>query len=291
MTSKADNLRSAKPAHRGRGGKGRRARATAKGRQVDPAARDAIAALLGRQVPRRDLLIEYLHQIQDAHGSLSAAHLAALAEYLGLAQTEVFEVATFYAHFDVQREDAAPLPPLTIRVCDSLSCELAGAQSLLANLSREAPDTVRVVTAPCMGRCADAPTAEVGHHHVDHATVGSVLAAARENHIHPTVSDYQTLAAYEAEGGYRTLRGCLDGTLEVSDVIDTLTESSLRGLGGAGFPTGRKWSIVRSFDGPRLMAVNGDEGEPGTFKDRFYLERCLRTRLPEQPFLVRRTFA
>jgi formate dehydrogenase len=250
-----------------------RTRATPKGRQVEPAARDAIRALLDDRPRQRDLLIEYLHLIQDSHGEISAAHLAALAEEMRLPMSEVYEVATFYAHFHLVT-DASPSPPVTIRVCDSLSCELNGAQSLLGALAEAAdPERVRVVRAPCMGRCDTAPVAEVGHHHVDHASVETVMAAANAGRVHPEIPDYEDYAAYLDDGGYRLLKSCLDGTVELADIIEALDASGLRGLGGAGFPTGRKWRIVRGFEGPRLMAVNADEGEVGTFKDRYYLER------------------
>ncbi len=255
------------------GAKRGRARATPKGRQVDPAARDAIRALLENRPRQRDLLIEYLHLVQDTHGALSAAHLAALAEEMRLSMSEVYEVATFYAHFDVMADGDAP-PPVTIRVCDSLSCELGGAQTLLGALAEAAdPERVRVVRAPCMGHCDTAPVAEVGHHHVDHASVETVMAAANAGHVHPQIPDYEDYAAYVKDGGYRLLKSCLDGNSKLDEIIEALDESGLRGLGGAGFPTGRKWQIVRGYQGPRLMAVNADEGEVGTFKDRYYLER------------------
>ena len=250
-----------------------RARATPKGRQVEPAARDAIRSLLENRPRQRDLLIEYLHLVQDTHGALSAPHLAALAEEMRLPMSEVYEVATFYAHFDVVVDGEAP-PPITIRVCDSLSCELAGAQALLGALAEAADgERVRVLRAPCMGRCDSAPVAEVGHHHVDHAGVETVMAAANAGHVHAEIPDYEDYAAYLEGGGYRLLRSCLDGNTRLDDIIDALDASGLRGLGGAGFPTGRKWRIVRGYPGPRLMAVNADEGEVGTFKDRHYLER------------------
>ena len=255
------------------GGKRGHFRPLPKGRQVDPAARDEIRALLGDKPRQRDLLIEYLHLIQDRYRQLSASHLAALADEMRLAMSEVYEVATFYAHFDVVVDGASP-PPITIRVCDSLSCELAGAQALLGALGEAAdPKRVRVVRAPCMGRCDTAPVAEVGHHHVDHATPETVMAAADAGHVHPHIPDYEDLDAYLADGGYRLLRACVDGERPLDEIVDALDASGLRGLGGAGFPTGRKWRIVRGFEGPRLMAVNADEGEPGTFKDRYYLER------------------
>ncbi len=255
------------------GAKRGRARATPKGRQVDPAARDAIRALLENRPRQRDLLIEYLHLVQDTHGALSAAHLVALAEEMRLPMSEVYEVATFYAHFDVVADGDAP-PTVTIRVCDSLSCELGGAQTLLGALAEAAdPERVRVVRAPCMGRCDTAPAAEVGHHHVDHASVETVMAAANAGHVHPEIPDYENYAAYVKDGGYELLKSCLDGNAKLDEIIEALDESGLRGLGGAGFPTGRKWQIVRGYQGPRLMAVNADEGEVGTFKDRYYLER------------------
>ena len=255
------------------GGRRGRARATPKGRQVDPVARDQVRALLENRPRQRDLLIEYLHLIQDAHGALSAAHLAALAQELRLPMAEVYEVATFYAHFDVVVDGESP-PAVTIRVCDSLSCELEGGRALLGALAAAAdPERVRVVRAPCMGRCDTAPVAEVGHHHVDHASVETVMAAADAGHVHPEIPEYEDYSAYLADGGYQLLKNCFDGERKVEDIIAALDESGLRGLGGAGFPTGRKWQIVRGYQGPRLMAVNADEGEVGTFKDRHYLER------------------
>jgi len=268
----SDNNQQVKRRHHP-GGKRGRFRPSPKGRQVDPAARDEVRALLAERPRQRDLLIEHLHLIQDRYGQLSAAHLAALASEMRLAMSEVYEVATFYAHFDVVVDGEAP-PPITIRVCDSLSCELAGAQALLSALSGAAdPARVRVVRAPCMGRCDTAPVAEVGHHHVDNATAETVMAAADAGHVHPEIPEYENLDAYLEGGGYALLGECLGGARKLDDIIDALDASGLRGLGGAGFPTGRKWRIVRGFEGPRLMAVNADEGEPGTFKDRYYLER------------------
>ena len=251
----------------------RRGRATPKGRQVDPAACEDIRGLIGDGPHQRDHLIEHLHLVQDRFGALHARHLAALAAEHRLSQAEVYEVATFYAHFDIVADGAAPPPPVTVRVCDSLSCELAGAVPLMAALEEGRPDGVRVVRAPCMGRCDTAPVAEVGHHHIDHATAESVLAAAAAGDTHPHVPDYEDYDAYVESGGYAVLEDCRAGRRTVDQAVETLNEAGLRGLGGAGFPTGRKWSIVRSYPGPRLMAVNADEGEPGTFKDRYYLER------------------
>ncbi len=249
------------------------ARAHPKGRQVDTDALAQIQALLADRARQRDLLIEYLHLIQDNYGCLSAAHLAALAQELRLALAEVYEVATFYAHFDVVKENEAAPPSITVRVCDSLSCELMGAQALLHELTEGLGTDVRVLRAPCMGRCDTAPVAEVGHYHVDRATVASVREAVQDHHIHPDIPNYKDYDAYVADGGYKLLRACREGERSVDNVLETMESSALRGLGGAGFPTGRKWRIVRDYPGPRLMTVNADEGEPGTFKDRYYLER------------------
>ncbi|MEK9911484.1 MAG: NAD(P)H-dependent oxidoreductase subunit E, partial [Candidatus Puniceispirillum sp.] len=251
-------------------GKGRK---TPKGRQVDDAALADVQALLGARPRRRDLLIEFLHLIQDRYGHLSVAHLSALAQELRLAQSEVYEVATFYAHFDVVKEGETPPPALTIRVCDSLSCELAGAESLKNALEAGLDSAeVRVVRAPCMGRCDTAPVLEIGHNHIDHATPEKVQAAIAADDTHPHIPDYQSFEAYRESGGYAERESVrIRGDWEA--VQDKIEQSGLRGLGGAGFPSGRKWGFVRAAEGPRYLAVNGDEGEPGTFKDRYYLER------------------
>ncbi|OQW54786.1 NADH-ubiquinone oxidoreductase-F iron-sulfur binding region domain-containing protein [Candidatus Raskinella chloraquaticus] len=257
-------------AHPGKGRK--RAQSTPKGRQVDPVARAEILALLGDGSRERDHLIEHLHLIQDRYHQISAAHLAALADEMKLAFAEVFETATFYAHFDVVKEGDPAIPPLTIRVCDSLSCMMAGGEALLGALKAGVGPGVRVVRAPCVGRCDSAPAVEVGHHFIDHADAAKVYAAiaAKDTHPHlPATIDYD---AYVAAGGYQLLRRLREGTLSDETVLDTLDKAGLRGLGGAGFPAGRKWRSVRGEPGPRLMAINGDEGEPGTFKDRYYLE-------------------
>src|SRR5262249_12380973 len=242
------------------------------GRHLDPAARAHAQALLGDKPRQHDLLLEHLHLIQDKYGCLSAAHLAALASEMKLALAEVYEVATFYAHFDVVLEDDKPPPPLTIRVCDSLTCEMLGAQQLLAGLKATQGDSVRVVRARCMGRCERAPVAEVGHYHVDNATVDSVTAAVSDGHTHPAIPDYEALDGYLVGGGYRLLEDCRAGKRTADELIAIMESSGLRGLGGAGFPSGRKWRFVRQEPAPRLMAINADEGEPGTIKDRFYLE-------------------
>jgi len=229
--------------------------------------------LLGDRPRDRDLLIEHLHLVQDTYGSLGAAHLQALAVEMRLAMAEVYEVASFYAHFDLVLDGETPPPAITVRVCDSLSCVLGGAEALLDSLPGKLGAQVRVVRAPCMGRCDTAPVAEVGHRHVDHADAESVAATVRSNRHHPEVPEHIRFDEYVKNGGYTLLRDCIDGTRSVDDVIAAMEDSRLRGLGGAGFPAGRKWHFVRQEAGPRLMAVNADEGEPGTFKDRYHLER------------------
>ena len=250
-----------------------KSRRTPKGRQVDDQALEDVRSLLGDRPRRRDLLIEFLHLIQDAHGCLSADHIAALADEMRLAQSEVYEVATFYAHFDVVREGETPPPALTIRVCDSLSCEMAGAEALQQALEEGLDASeVRVLRAPCMGRCDTAPVLELGHHHIDHATPQKVRAAIENGHTHADIPDYEAFKAYRGSGGYDALLD-LRASGNWEDVQDKVLASGLRGLGGAGFPSGKKWGFVRANEGPRYLAVNGDEGEPGTFKDRYYLER------------------
>src|SRR5579871_1597445 len=250
----------------------RRAKATPKGRQIDPKAAEEIEFLLEGKSRRRDMLIEYLHLIQDRWGQISAAHLAALADEMKLAFSEVFETATFYAHFDVVKEGQPDIPPLTIRVCDSLTCAMLGAETLLRELQNKTGPGVRVVRAPCVGRCDTAPAAEVGHNFVDHASVANVLDTAKRADTHAHLPKYIDYDAYVAGGGYRLLQRLRAGEISRENLLKALDDASLRGLGGAGFPTGRKWRAVLGEPGPRLMAVNGDEGEPGTFKDRYYLE-------------------
>jgi formate dehydrogenase len=253
-------------------GKRRKPPRTPKGRQVDPQALAEVQALLTDQPRRRDLLIEHLHLIQDHYGHLSAAHLTALAFEMKMALTEVYEVATFYAHFDVVKDGPAP-PPVTVRVCDSLSCAMAGAEKLLAQLPGKLGKDVRVVRAPCMGACDRAPVVAVGHMQTFHGTLDTVAQAAKNvphaHAWHPTTD----FAAYQKSGGYAILKECLSGKRTPDELIKIVSDAGLRGMGGAGFPTGRKWSLVRAEPAPRLFAVNADEGEPGTFKDRYYLER------------------
>jgi formate dehydrogenase len=250
-----------------------RKREAPKGRRVDPAALAEVQGLLGTASRQADLLIEHLHKIQDRFGHLSAAHLAALAQEMRLPQTSVYEVATFYHHFDIVKEGEAAPAALTVRVCDGLSCELAGAQDLLAKLPALLGREVRVIAAPCIGRCEQAPAAVVGQNPVPHATCESIASAVTAKAVQHIPSGFIDMAEYTANGGYQLLAQCIAGERDVESVIKSMEASGLRGLGGAGFPAGRKWRIVRAEKGPRLMAVNIDEGEPGTFKDRTYLER------------------
>ncbi len=260
--------------------RGKRARGALKGRTVDARAQAEVRTLLdgaqratGTDPRRRDLLIENLHLIQDRYGHISAAHIVALAREMKLAMTEVYEVATFYHHFDVVKEGQSVPPALTVRVCDSLSCELSGAGALMTGLKKALGDGVRVIPAPCVGRCEQAPVAVVGQNPVPQATVDKVKPLVAGNKIRCAAGKYVTYADYRKKGGYVVAQECLAGKRDAETLIKTMENSSLRGLGGAGFPTGRKWRIVRGEKGPRVMAVNIDEGEPGTFKDRYYLER------------------
>jgi len=260
-------------------GKRSRVRGTPKGRSVDPQAREDVLALLREEPRRPDLLIEHLHKIQDRFGCLRAAHLVALAHEMKLSMAEVYEVATFYHHFDVVKEGEPEPPAITVRVCDSISCHLAGSHELLQVLPSMLGPGVRVLPAPCVGRCETAPVAVVGQNPVPHATVETVAARVRAGAVRHAMSDpaitpgHIDYAAYRAAGGYRLAEACVSGARRAADVIALMEESGLRGLGGAGFPAGRKWKIVSAEPAPRLMAINIDEGEPGTFKDRYYLER------------------
>lgn len=280
-----------------------RFRPTLKGLRPDPASRQEVEALLGQEPRRRDLLIEHLHKIQDAYGHLAHRHLVALADLMRLSMAEVFEVATFYHHFDVVREGERAPAALTVRVCESLSCEMAGARDLLQRLPEILGASVRVIPAPCVGRCEQAPVAVVGQHPVVCATtqrvaqqVAQQVAGAHAKHplaadtgcfnpvdlaqpsgslgvVHEVSPAYVGYDAYCRNGGYALAQRCIEGQMPLEEVLQRMEHSGLRGLGGAGFPTGRKWRLVRAEPGPRLMAVNIDEGEPGTFKDRTYLER------------------
>ena len=251
----------------------RRPPRTPKGRQVDPQAVVEVRSLLTDRSRRRDLLIEHLHLIQDQYGYLSAAHLAALAAEMKMALTEVYEVATFYAHFDVVKEGELPPPPVTVRVCDLLSCAMAGGEKLMKDLSSKLGREVRVVHAPCMGACDRAPVCAIGHVQTFKATAETVAAAVKAKpHAHAW-NPGADFAVYQKAGGYALLKACIADKRTRDELIKIVSDSGLRGLGGAGFPTGRKWSLVRAEPAPRMFAVNADEGEPGTFKDRFYLEQ------------------
>ena len=252
---------------------GRRIKARPKGRAVVAEALADVRRLLGDAPRERSMLIEFLHAIQDARGCLPAAHLVALAQEMKLAMTEVYEVATFYHHFAVVDDGDAPPPAITVRVCETLSCKMAGADALREALAARGDANVRVVGAPCIGRCDQAPAAVVGRNPIDRATLPRVLEAIAAHCVDAAPPRCIELDGYRRDGGYRTLRECVDGARSVDAAIAELEGSALRGLGGAGFPAGRKWRIVRAEPAPRLMAVNIDEGEPGTFKDRHYLER------------------
>jgi formate dehydrogenase len=243
-----------------------------KGRPVDLKAIADIQVLLGNLPRRRDLLIEHLHKIQDSYGFISAAHVVALAHEMKLSAVEIYEVATFYHHFDVVKEGETPPPSLTVRVCDSVSCELAGAQSLLTSLQQGLGDTIRVIPAPCVGRCQHAPVAIVGQNPIDHASTDNVTSAVNNNAVTPQTPSYINYVNYKSLDGYQLYTDCINGKHTIDNVIQIMNDSGLRGLGGAGFPAGKKWGFVKSYAGPRLMAINIDEGEPGTFKDRHYLE-------------------
>jgi formate dehydrogenase beta subunit len=249
----------------------RKARPILKGRAVDPKALAEVRALLGDESRQRDLLIEHLHKINDRYGHLAAAHLAALAQEMRLALTEVYEVATFYHHFEVVKEGGEPPAAITVRVCDSISCELAGAQDLLKKLSFG--PGVRVIPAPCVGRCEVAPCVVVHQNAVGNATVEKVQQVLSAKKLSCEEGKYIDYAEYRKAGGYKLIAECLAGKRAREDVTKIMEDSGLRGLGGAGFPAGRKWRLVAAEPSPRVMALNIDEGEPGTFKDRWYLER------------------
>lgn len=244
-----------------------------KGHAVDPVALADVRNLLGNESRQRDLLIEHLHKIQDCYQHISSRHLVALAHEMNLATAEVYEVASFYHHFDVVKEGQIPPSSLTVRVCESLTCDMTGSGDLVQALENGLGNKVRVQKVPCVGRCQHAPVAVVGQNPIDRATVESVAQAVANNEIKAKVTSYISFEQYRKDGGYQTLKKVIEGDINTESIIVKMENSGLRGLGGAGFPAGRKWRIVKGFDGPRLMAVNIDEGEPGTFKDRHYLER------------------
>ncbi len=258
--------------HRHPGAGVKRPLSRAKGREIDQADLAEVRALLPGDRLVRDELIEYLHLIQDEHGCLSARHMAALAQLMVIPMAEVFEVASFYAHFDLVADNEDPPPAFTVRVCDSLSCEMAGAAELQKQLESGMPENVRVVGAPCMGQCDRAPVAAVGHNPVTAATPESVAEAVSGGQTEPVIAGYVDLEDYAKNNGYDLYGACLKKEHSPEDIISVLEQADLRGLGGAGFPAHLKWQFVRAETGPRILAVNADEGEPGTFKDRHYLE-------------------
>ncbi|MGR9115776.1 MAG: NAD(P)H-dependent oxidoreductase subunit E [Gammaproteobacteria bacterium] len=244
-----------------------------KGHAVDLGALEEIQTLLADAPRQQDLLIEHLHKIQDRYHHISSKHLVALASEMKLSPAEVFEVASFYHHFDVVKEGQTPPPALTIRVCESVACEMAGAHDLIQALESGLNDQARIQKVPCVGRCQHAPVAVVGQNPIDQATPDAVTNAVVNNEINAPIADYISLERYKADAGYQTLQKLLEGHIDAESIIKKMEDSGLRGLGGAGFPAGRKWRIVKGYKGPRMMAVNIDEGEPGTFKDRHYLEK------------------
>jgi len=244
-----------------------------KGHAVDLKALKEVQALLIDESRQRDLLIEHLHKIQDQYQHISAKHLVALAHEMKLSPAEVYEVASFYHHFDVVKEGQTPPPALTVRVCESLSCSMAGSNDLIEALEKGlTTDEVRIQKVPCVGRCQHAPVAVIGQNPIDEAKPESVILAIANKDIKAPITNYISHESYIADNGYQTLKAVINGLIDTESVMKKMEDSGLRGLGGAGFPAGRKWRIVSSFAGPRMMAVNIDEGEPGTFKDRHYLE-------------------
>jgi formate dehydrogenase beta subunit len=258
-----------RPPHLGRGGK---ARFTPKGRVADQQSLAEIDALLGERPRRRDLLIEYLHLVQDQYGQIAARHLTALAESLRISLAEAFETATFYAHFDVVKEEDAAIPALTLRVCDSIACELAGSEALIAQLEEAALPNTRIQRVPCIGQCACAPAAVVGQKIFAPAQAGDVITAAKSKNIQPDAICHIAFDAYREKGGYSLFERMHANEQDAKNLLEIIDKAGLRGMGGAGFPVARKWQAVRAMPGRKVMIVNADEGEPGTFKDRFLLE-------------------
>ncbi len=252
----------------------RRAVPHPKGRQVDPDAVAEIRVLLGDSGLDRDLLIEHLHTIQDRYHGLSPRHLLALADLMRLSLVEVYEVATFYAHFDVAQDDDGDMPEITVRVCDSLPCEMAGANALFESLSADPDANVRILRAPCMGNCDHAPVAEIGHNQLNNATTKTVAEAIQAGAVETILPPYPILENTRQNGAYSIFKACVNENRTYESVRTTIEKSDLRGMGGAGFPVARKWDFVTAEDGPRTLVINADEGEPGTFKDKWFLERA-----------------
>ncbi len=271
MPANGDDRKSASPFGRPPGGSTGKGRFTARGRRSDPVALHEVRGLLGPAAPDSRLLLEYLHIIQDTVGALRHRHLAALAHYLRLSPAEVYEVATFYHSFEVL-DDEATIAEQTVRICNGLPCQMAGADALAASVAAKLGPNGRVIRAACMGRCEGAPVASVDEQYLTHADGDAVQASLGAERTAAQVTPAVDFAAYQNSGGYDLLRACLSGERQRDEVIELVLQSGLRGMGGAGFPTGRKWGLVAAEPGPRLLAVNGDESEPGTFKDRHYLE-------------------
>jgi len=253
---------------------GKRRKGAAKGRKPDPQTVQQIRDLLGDRPRRADLLIEHLHLIQDHFNYIDSAHMLALAQEMRLSAAELYEIASFYHHFDVIRDGDPPPPRLTVRICDSISCSLAGAETLVKELQQAVPDGVRIQRVSCVGRCAQAPVAVVGRNPLERTNLKQVLEAIDSGSIEAPLPNHRSYREYRSDGGYRLLQKLDSGSQQQrEEVVDILESAQLRGLGGAGFPAGRKWRILREQPAPRLLAVNIDEGEPGTFKDRHFLER------------------
>ena len=243
-----------------------------RGRKVDFDVLSKLETILDTSSYRRDHLIEYLHKIQDSQGAITKNYMTALANLMGISQTEVYEVATFYHHFDVVDTDSDKPPSLTVRICDSVTCEMNGANELAKTLDDYYKGTVRIQKVPCIGRCQSAPAAVVKFNPVDNATFKEIKKNVDAKAFHPEIPDYINLDKYISDGGYQIYESIIDEKISHESAVEVLEASELKGLGGAGFPAGRKWRILREQEAPRLLAINIDEGEPGTFKDRFYLE-------------------
>ena len=285
-TQSRKNTTDQKPSLKRGSARGRRGRAFSKGRQVDPEILQQVKQVLGNRPRRRDLLIEHLHLFQDKFGFITTKQLVALSHEMKMAMAEVYEVASFYAHFDIIRDGENELPPITLRVCDSITCSLLGSDNILNDLASSAEEDVRVVRSPCMGACDKAPVAAIGHSMMEKVSTANILghlSKARNgtithNKISPIkIDQYLEGGFYEYDqnidnGGYKLLKLCTAQEITAEKILEQLASSGLRGLGGAGFPTSRKWNLVRNAAGEKVLAVNGDEGEPGTFKDRYYLE-------------------
>ena len=252
--------------------KKKKRRWTPKGRQVEDKYLDEVSKLFSGLIFKRDELIEYLHILQDKFGVLYDKHLVALSTIINLPLSEIYEVATFYAHFNIVKDSKDYNPVNVVRVCESLTCELFGAHKLLQDIKKLENKNIKVVPGPCMGRCNVAPTVCVGKNYVDVANFDKVKKTIDEKNFDPFIPDYINLSSYKKKGGYEIANKIKNGVISKKQILDSLNESGLKGKGGAGFPTGKKWEIVSNYNGKKYVAVNGDEGEPGTFKDRSYLE-------------------